>query len=187
MHAGNGQACHGEHISRSHALQRRRRTAAGGALHPLTRAGTTQRATQGGNIAIGTNAASGRRGANTARRTCQAAANIGHCTHAGTTWMQHRNSHGEHLKRAVTQIQIQIQNVLCDTGHTINKLLAQWVHLTNRTAGHSRPGTIIHSSSSSSSDYLLKAVLHGHWMRVELGMILMKFAFEISVQLWSPL
>ena len=26
-----------------------------------------------------------------------------------------------------------------------------------------------------------------HWMRVELGMILMKFAFEISVQLWSPL
>ena len=26
-----------------------------------------------------------------------------------------------------------------------------------------------------------------HWMRVELGTILMKFAFEISVQLWSPL
>ena len=26
-----------------------------------------------------------------------------------------------------------------------------------------------------------------HWMRVELGVILMKFAFEISVQLWSPL
>ena len=25
------------------------------------------------------------------------------------------------------------------------------------------------------------------WMRVELGTILMKFAFEISVQLWSPL
>ena len=24
-----------------------------------------------------------------------------------------------------------------------------------------------------------------HWMRVELGTILMKFAFEISVQLWS--
>ena len=26
-----------------------------------------------------------------------------------------------------------------------------------------------------------------HWMRVELGTIPMKFAFEISVQLWSPL
>ena len=26
-----------------------------------------------------------------------------------------------------------------------------------------------------------------HWMRVELGTIVMKFAFEISVQLWSPL
>ena len=26
-----------------------------------------------------------------------------------------------------------------------------------------------------------------HWMRVELGTILMKFAFEITVQLWSPL
>ena len=26
-----------------------------------------------------------------------------------------------------------------------------------------------------------------YWMRVELGTILMKFAFEISVQLWSPL
>ena len=26
-----------------------------------------------------------------------------------------------------------------------------------------------------------------HWMRVELGTIMMKFAFEISVQLWSPL
>ena len=26
-----------------------------------------------------------------------------------------------------------------------------------------------------------------HWMRVELGTILMKFAFEISVQLWPPL
>ena len=26
-----------------------------------------------------------------------------------------------------------------------------------------------------------------HWMRVELGTILMKFAFEISVQLWYPL
>ena len=24
-----------------------------------------------------------------------------------------------------------------------------------------------------------------HWMRVELGTILMKFAFKISVQLWS--
>ena len=29
----------------------------------------------------------------------------------------------------------------CDTGQTRNKLLEQWVHLTNRAAGHSRPGT----------------------------------------------
>jgi hypothetical protein len=29
----------------------------------------------------------------------------------------------------------------CDTGQTRNKLLAQWVHLTNHAAGHSRPGT----------------------------------------------
>ena len=29
----------------------------------------------------------------------------------------------------------------CDTGQTRNKLLEQWMHLTNRTAGHSRPGT----------------------------------------------
>ena len=29
----------------------------------------------------------------------------------------------------------------CDTGQTRNKLLEQWVHLTNHTAGHSRPGT----------------------------------------------
>ena len=27
----------------------------------------------------------------------------------------------------------------CDTGQTRNKLLEQWVHLTNHTAGHSRP------------------------------------------------
>ena len=26
-----------------------------------------------------------------------------------------------------------------------------------------------------------------HWMRVEMGTILMKFALDISVQLWSPL
>jgi hypothetical protein len=29
----------------------------------------------------------------------------------------------------------------CDTGQTRNKLLAQWVHLTNHAAGHSSPGT----------------------------------------------
>ena len=29
----------------------------------------------------------------------------------------------------------------CDTGQTRNKLLAQWVRLTNHAAGHSRPGT----------------------------------------------
>jgi hypothetical protein len=29
----------------------------------------------------------------------------------------------------------------CDTGQTRNKLLAQWVHLTNHAAGHSRPNT----------------------------------------------
>ncbi len=29
----------------------------------------------------------------------------------------------------------------CDTGKTRNKMLAQWVHLTNHAAGHSRPGT----------------------------------------------
>jgi hypothetical protein len=29
----------------------------------------------------------------------------------------------------------------CDTGQTRNKLLAQWGHLTNHAAGHSRPGT----------------------------------------------
>ena len=29
----------------------------------------------------------------------------------------------------------------CDTGQTGNKLLAQWVHLTNHAAGHSRPDT----------------------------------------------
>ena len=29
----------------------------------------------------------------------------------------------------------------CDTGQTRNKLLEQWVHLTNHTAGHSRPST----------------------------------------------
>ena len=29
----------------------------------------------------------------------------------------------------------------CDTGQTRNKLLEQWMHLTNHTAGHSRPGT----------------------------------------------
>ena len=29
----------------------------------------------------------------------------------------------------------------CDTGQTRNKLLELWVHLTNHTAGHSRPGT----------------------------------------------
>ena len=53
----------------------------------------------------------------------------------------------------------------------------------------------LHTETTRSSDYLLKTVLlpepedrNGrHWMRVELGMILMKFAFEISVQLWSPL
>ena len=28
-----------------------------------------------------------------------------------------------------------------NTGRTRNKLLEQWVHLTNHTAGHSRPGT----------------------------------------------
>ena len=31
----------------------------------------------------------------------------------------------------------------CDTGQTLNKLLEQWVHLTNHTAGHSRPGTTV--------------------------------------------
>ncbi len=30
---------------------------------------------------------------------------------------------------------------ICDTGQTSNKLIAQWVHLTNHAAGHSRPGT----------------------------------------------
>ena len=30
---------------------------------------------------------------------------------------------------------------MCDTGQTRNKLLEQWVHLTNHAAGHSRPGT----------------------------------------------
>ena len=44
----------------------------------------------------------------------------------------------------------------------------------------------LHTETTRSSDYLLKTVLR-HWLRVELGMILMKFAFEISVQLWSPL
>ena len=29
----------------------------------------------------------------------------------------------------------------CGTGQTLNKLLEQWVHLTNHAAGHSRPGT----------------------------------------------
>ena len=52
----------------------------------------------------------------------------------------------------------------------------------------------LHTETTRSSDYLLKTVLpepedrNGrHWMRVELGTILMKFAFDISVQLWSPL
>ena len=36
---------------------------------------------------------------------------------------------------------IQNTKYTCDTGQTRNKLLEQWVHLTNHTAGHSRPGT----------------------------------------------
>ena len=39
--------------------------------------------------------------------------------------------------RNKTKIQMQIQNInTCDTGQTRNKLLEQWVHLTNHTAGH---------------------------------------------------
>ena len=49
-----------------------------------------------------------------------------------------RRGHG----RAEGHAQIQNTKYTCTTGQTRNKLLEQqWVHLTNHTAGHSRPDT----------------------------------------------
>ena len=42
-------------------------------------------------------------------------------------------------------------NYTCDTSQTRNKLLAQWVHLTTHTAGHSRPGTTHQTAKSDLS------------------------------------
>jgi hypothetical protein len=70
---------------------------------------------------------------------------------------------------ATLQIQIQIQNTkyTCETGQTRNKLLAQWVHLTNHAAGHSRPVTT------------------HHWTRVELSVVLLKYRCKLAWQMWS--
>ena len=48
--------------------------------------------------------------------------------------------------RHCSRIQIQYNTkYTCDTGQTRNKLLAQWVHLTNHAAGHSKWGAGPHS------------------------------------------
>ncbi len=45
----------------------------------------------------------------------------------------------------------------CDTGQTRNKLLAQWVHLTNHAVGHSRPGTAHLTASREKTATTLKS------------------------------
>ena len=63
--------------------------------------------------------------------------------------VQGRRAVGHGRERAAELCRAQAKNTntntntkyTCDTGQTRNKLLAQWVHLTNHAAGHSRPGT----------------------------------------------
>ena len=56
-----------------------------------------------------------------------------------TSGCERGESHG--VNTVTRQLQIPNTKYTRDTGQTRNKLLEQWVHLTNHTAGHSRPGT----------------------------------------------
>ena len=50
----------------------------------------------------------------------------------------------------------------CDTGQTRNKLLAQWVHLTNHAAGHSRPGNMSLNGADTQTCGSTAATSPGH-------------------------
>ena len=53
-------------------------------------------------------------------------------------------------KYQIPNTKYQIPNT-CDTGQTRNKLLEQWVHLTNHAAAHSRPGTTHQTTNNAHS------------------------------------
>jgi hypothetical protein len=56
----------------------------------------------------------------------------------GDGWGRRKRTKSGRLVRKYNKIQIQY---ILDTGQARNKLLAQWVQLTNHAAGHSKPGT----------------------------------------------